>query len=234
MPVDLIPYLIDKTDNVELIRDQIAAILYENQLNQQLLATAAAKDPNQWKLNIFTEAASPFEKWLNVETGEVQLSDADKTPIVNVWFENETFPEGKGNVVKTQAASAIYNVDIYGLGLAGDDGDGQILADKAAAFEAQRATRLVRNILMAAQNTYLQARGVVGMRWIQSVSAYQPRLGDIAVQNVLGIRLAFRVDFQEISPQEQGVDLDSVFIEVQRDEDGEIKTLAEAEYDYQN
>lgn len=42
--------LIDKQDSVEIIRDQIAAILVQEIANQQALAIADSKDPALWTL----------------------------------------------------------------------------------------------------------------------------------------------------------------------------------------
>jgi len=228
---ETIPFLIQKRDNFEIIRDHIAGIIFCNQQEQQSLAANAGEDSALWKLDVFTEAASPFEKWLNLDSGEV--SQTDEAPIINVWFENATYPEDKGNVIKKQHSIGVFNIDIYGLGFAEDDGNGgHISADKAAAFNSQRALKLIRNILMAAQNTYLQLRGVVGQRWIQSVSSFQPRLGEVPVQNILGIRIAFRVLFIEESPQESGETLDELAITLNVDNNGQVTEAANVEYIY--
>ena len=55
-----LPSLIDKQDSFEIVRDQIAGILYENQLAQQALAVTAGKDPALWELRVFTEATNPW------------------------------------------------------------------------------------------------------------------------------------------------------------------------------
>ena len=60
----MISELIDKQDNFEIVRDQIAAILVNEVASQMALATAEAKDPEDWNLQIFTERSNPWEKWL--------------------------------------------------------------------------------------------------------------------------------------------------------------------------
>lgn len=217
----VIDSLIDKQDNFEIVRDQIAAILTTEVANQMAKATAASKDPALWDLQIFLERSNPFEKWLN--------NQDESAPIVNVWYDNGNFPGTKGGVVEKQEHEAIYNVDCYGLGVSEPDGEGHKPGDREAALEAQRAVRLVRNILMAAINTYLQLRGTVGQRWIQSITVLQPQIEGRTVQHVLGARIAFRVRLEELSPQVTPETLETLAVEVKRTEDGEVVLNAEYE-----
>lgn len=214
--------LIDKQDNFEVIRDQIAGILKTEIINQMALATAAAKDPDEWKLRIFTERSNPFEQFLNEQT--------DQSPIVNIWYENSNFEQSGSNISERQKTVAIYNIDCYGYGVSEDDGAGHKPGDREAAFEVQKALRLIRNILMAAENTYLQLRGLVWQRWPQNITVFQPQLDGRQMQQIVGARLAFKVTFNEFSPQVQAETLEYVAIDVRRTEDGEI--VLEADYDY--
>lgn len=215
--------LIDKQDNFEVIRDQIAGILVAEIANQMVLATAAAQDPNDYKLRIFTERSNPWEQWLN--------NQDDTSPIVNVWFDNSTYDPKVSNVMERQKTEAVYNIDCYGYGRSADDGGtGHIPGDREAAFEAQRALRLVRNILMAAENTYLLLRGLVWSRWPQAVTSFQPQQDGRQIQQVVGLRLAFRVVFNEFSPQFVPETLEFLAIDIIRKETGEI--YLEADYDF--
>lgn len=215
--------LIDKQDNAEIVRDQIAAILALESAAQQALATAATKDPAGWELQVYTERSNPWEKWLNDQT-------TDTAPIVNVWYDTATYNEAASNVVERQATEATFNIDCYGLGVSEDDGAGHKPGDREAAFEVQRAIRLVRNILMASEYTYLGLRGLVWQRWPQSVQVFQPASGDRIIQQIVAARLAFRVRFNEFSPQYVGQALELLSVDVKRTEDGQI--VAEADYDY--
>ena len=142
----MIQNLIDKQDSFEVIRDQIAAILATETASQMALATAATKDPQDWKMRIFTERSNPWEQWLNEQT--------DKSPIVNVWYDNSNFDPSASNIVERQGTDAIFNIDCYGYGVSSDDGaTGHNPGDKEAALAVQKALRLVRNILMAAEYT---------------------------------------------------------------------------------
>ena len=218
----VIDTLIDKQDGFEIVRDQIAAILVAEVANQKALAVGVSKDPADWDLDVYTERSEPYEKWRD--------SQADEAPIVNVWYDNGSFPGSRGSVVDKQEHEAIYNLDCYGLGVSETDGSGHKPGDREAAFEVQRAVRLVRNILMAAINTYLQLRGTVGQRWIQSITAFQPQIENRAVQKIVGARIALRVRLEETGPQVTPETLELLTTKMKRTEDGQI--VLEADFDY--
>ena len=222
--------LIDKQDNFEIVRDQIAAILTTETAAQQILATAAAKNPDLWKLRIFTERSNPVEEWRDIDS----LASTDLSPIINVWYDTGSFPMNKGNVVERQAHEATYNIDCYGVGYSRNVvAGGHVLGDKEAALEAQRAVRLVRNILMAAIYTYLgftRKNGFFARRWPQSITVFQPQIDGRPVQHIVGARIALRCEFNEFSPQFTPETLELLTVDVKRTEDGEI--VLEADYDY--
>jgi hypothetical protein len=83
---------------------------------------------------------------------------------------------------------------------------------------------------MAATYTYLNLRGVVWQRWPQSITVFQPQLDGRQMQQIVAARLAFRVQYNEFSPQVESVELETVAVDVKRTEDGEI--VAQAQYDY--
>ena len=218
----MIQSLIDKQDTFEIVRDQIAAILAIEVTNQMALAVNAGKDPDDWKLRIFTERSNPWEQF----RGDV----VDESPLVNVWYENSFFDESKSNVVSTQMSETIFNIDIYGYGVSSEDGAGHKPGDKEAALVCQRGIRLVRNILMASENTYLQLRGTVWQRWPQSITSFQPQQSENTVEKIVAARIALRVRFTEFSPQFEGEPLELLTTTVKRAEDGSI--YFEANYDY--
>ena len=216
--------LIDKQDNFEVIRDQIVAILVTEIAEQQVLAAAAAKDPDDWKLRVFAERSNPWEQYLNDPA-------SDPSPIVNVWYDNSNFDQSGSNISERQKTDGIFNIDCYGYGVSEDDGGtGHKPGDREAAYEVQKALRLVRNILMAAEYTYLGLRGLVWQRWPQSITVFQPQIDGRQVQQIVGARVAFRVVFNEFSPQVVAETLEYLSVDVKRAEDGEI--VLEADYDY--
>ena len=218
----MITTLIDKQDNFEIVRDQIAAILATEVANQMQLATDAGKDPSLWDLRIYKERSNPWEA--------LRGQNAPQTPIVNVWYEDSAFEKGSSNIMERQAASAGFNVDIFARGQARNTAEGHCPGDENAAEEAARALRLVRNILMAAEYTYLGLRGTVWQRWAQSITVFQPDIGGRAAEQVVGARLKLAVSFNEFAPQIEPVALELLSAQVKRAEDGEI--VIEADYNY--
>lgn len=216
--------LITKQDNVEIIRDQIAAILVTEVANQVALATTAGEpDPQNWNMRIFTERSNPWEQFMNSQT--------IRTPLVNVWFDSENFDPKASNVSERQKTEAVFNIDCYGYGKASDNvAGGHNPGDKEAALEVQKAIRFVRNILMASENTYLQLQGTVWSRWPQSITSFQPQLDAQNALQIVGARVALRVTFNEFSPQAIPETLETLAVTVLRTEDGEI--VLEAQYDY--
>lgn len=219
----MITELIDKQDSFEIIRDEIAAILATETASQQALATAAGKDPNDWKLRVYLERSNPWEVFLNEHN--------DRSPLVNVWYDNSSFDGRTSNTVERQKSESVFNIDCFGFGMSRNvAGGGHKAGDKEAALEVQRALRLVRNILMAGTYTYLGLRGLVWSRWPQSVTVFQPQIEARQIQQIVGARLAFKVVYNEFSPQVPAETLELVSAGVRRSEDGEL--VVTADYDY--
>lgn len=219
----MIDTLIDKQDSFEIIRDQIAAILAMEVTNQKQLATDAGKDETLWDFKVYTERSNPWEAYLN--------DMAEITPIVNVWYDNSVFSENQSNIVEKQATDGVFNIDCYAVANSSDNqAGGHNPGDKEAAFAVQRILRLVRNILMSAEYTYLGLRGLVWQRWPQTVTAFQPQQDRGNVRPVIAARIGFKVKFNEFSPQISGDVLELLSAQVSRAEDGEI--LFDADYDY--
>ena len=218
----MIQTLINKVDNVELIRDEIAAILVTESASQQALATLATLDPRLWMLNVYLERSNPWSEFLDAP------EQIDAPPIVNVAFDSESFDRSQGNVVERQRASMVFNIDCYGYGVAADDGGaGHIAGDQAAALNCMRAVRLVRNILMASEYTYLTHQGLIGRRWINSISAFQPPIDSQTMQQVVAARISLEVLCNEFAPQYEGPPLELVSVQVKRAEDGAVLLTAE-------
>lgn len=217
----LIEALIDKDDTSELVRDKVAEILLAESASQMALAVTAAKDPALWKLRVFLERTSPWEEWR--DAGD----SPDLSPIVSVSIDTLNYDAGKSDVIKRQHCSASINIDCYGVGVSTETDDGHDPGDLKAALESQRAVKLVRNILMSANYTYLDMRGLVGKRWLQNVQWMQVDIDAQAVGHVRVGRFILNVDFNEFSPQFAGVPLAAVSAGVRRRSTGELYFTAE-------
>jgi hypothetical protein len=214
---------------VEIVRDDLAAILKVESENQQRLALldAPQRNPDDWALDVFLERSDPWEMFpLGSSTDEADPKPKPP-PIVNVWFDEDTF-DRRGNVVESQATTAIFHVDCYGYGRTRETDTGHEAGDRLAVFEAMRAARLVRNILMSAAYTYLGRQGTIAGRWLKSRKLIQPGGENGAVDNVVAVRLTFEVSFKEEAPQFEGQPLELIASSVLRAGDGRV--LLQANY----
>lgn len=202
----LIDDALAKQDNLELVRDKVAAILaIENSLT--------LSPP----MRVYSERSNPWADWTHTPEQGEQL------PLVNVSLDAANFDKSASSVVTNQRATATINLDCYGYGVSVETPSGFNPGDATASLEAQRAARLVRNLLMAAKYTYLDMRGVVMQRWISSINVFQPQLGAEAVQNIVGVRLTLEVMFQETATQVAPVGVSEfVGITIHRQETGEV------------
>ncbi len=217
MATQVLQSLITTTDGFVAIRRQILAILVAERDNQMTLATAAGQDPQMWNFKAYEERSKVFEEAIS------QQQTGTPLPIVNVWFDSDSFDKRSATVAETQDATANYNIDIFGFGLASNTANGHMPADLVAANNCQRISTQVRNMLMASHNTYLQLpRGVARDRRLQSRQEFQPRLDQNPDIEILAMRMRFEVRFNETSPQYQGQPLSELAISIIRSSTGEI------------
>lgn len=221
----MIPDLIDKQDTSEIIRDQIAAILKAEEINQRALAEAAGKDPEGWRFKIYLERSNPWADFMD--------ATEPQPPVINVTLEscdyNQSWSVIGGQHVGT---TAVFNIDCYGHGMSADEiaSDGHVAGDKMGCLEAQRAARFARNVLASAHYTYLDMpRGVVHQRWVDGLTILQPALEGREMQQIVAARLPLHVRFNEIAPQHAGEIAEIIGVTIFRQATGEIHFQGEYE-----
>lgn len=222
MPIET---LIENRDGATLVRDRIAEILATESKAQQNLALAAGKNARLYELKVTKERAAPW--------GSFQDAQDHYAPIINVWFDTDNFEKRLGNLVDGQRAIGTFNVDCYGASIAKSAGiSGYKSGDELAALEAERAAELCRNILMAAHYIWLGFKPgeLVGSRWLQSRTKYQIEFDESTMQRVVGVRLAFAVEYRETAPQHAGQPLKYISVDLVRNDDGFL--IAEVDHDY--
>lgn len=197
MPLELI----DKKDNWEYIRDEIASILARETGNQQVKAVEAGKNPDLWKFRVFIERSRPWE----------MLSEHDEVlfPIANVVFDTLNFSSSGSAVTSPQQSDgSVFNIDIVSGAFAEKSvEEGHKSADKTAVLDCQRIIRLVRNILFSVPPNslapgedyyFLNLRGVVGGRRIQAINSFQTDNENQALA-IAAARIVFAVTHIETS-----------------------------------
>lgn len=215
-----IEFLIQKKDTKEIVRDKIAQILVVERDNQKALAVAAGEDPALWDFYVYVERFFPWSLWQNTD---------NLTPIVNIWFQSDTTMGGASDVVQRQTQDGKFNIDVYARGANTEDGSGQLAGDKQAMENLHRTIRLIRNILMAGEYTYLDLRGLVGYRMPDATEVFQPELDDQNALPIIGGRMRMSVRYNELSPQAVPSCVESIVVNIEQSPSGEIVT---AEYDF--
>lgn len=209
-------------DNLEIVRDQVAAIIKAESDQQKALAVADEEDPEPWALRVFTERTNCWGYFTANEAGDDDAPPAvETTPIVSVWVDSVTYDKKRSVPSQRQQASAKINIDFYGCGISGDSSAGHDSGDEIAANEVLRAYRLVRNFLMADVWVSLGMLGVVADRWPESFETLHPE-DKTRVENVHAGRCVLEVSFNEFSPQYEGETLELISAAVKRKETGEI------------
>lgn len=200
---------LDKPDTIELVREQVAAILYQEMANQHTLAVADG-DPvaDDYLTTVFVENDEPLNF---VE------SDNPLFPLINVSVDREK------RASKDSSASVNYRkyngtilIDCYQTG----NFDGNF-AGRKATIKAWKLARCVRAILESDEYTYLKLRGVVTGHEITGRQAFVPDMQNSALKVVV-VRLELEVTYDQASPITTGPGLEIMTIKIE-DETGQIQ-----------
>lgn len=208
--------LIDKQDNVEIVRDRICEILAIETASQQALALAAGKDPGDWKFKVFREREHAWEPFLAYDDPRPRVR------VVNVTYSDSVPDKGRSNVVRDQVGPSRFYVDCIGLGRSRKTSAGHIPGDEDAALEAHALARLVRNILMAAHYECLALPNIVTNRWDEGRRILKPQEEGLVIPNVVVSRMTLSVEHFEESPQWTGDPLELISVDVVRNPGGEF------------
>jgi hypothetical protein len=194
--------LIDTPDTLEIVRDQIAAILSLEIQNQYAIAKSQqVKNTADYNIPIYLENGRPYD--VNGKDGKTL------TRFVNILLPKVGVPESNPRL-GTQKERATFFIDCAACG----NDSGNFRDDKSAMFRAWRVTRLVRRILMSDYYAYLGFRGIVSERTVTAMVAGNPdKLEDSALFWET-IRVTFEVGFMEKAIEAQGVLLDGIDFEV--------------------
>lgn len=216
--------LINRPDNFEVIRDEIAAILALETVNQQALAVAVPLDPKPWKFDVYKERSRIWDS--------LDQSEEPVTPVVNVWFDSEDVAGNQSYNALTQTMNpGIFNIDVFTSAINTKNvGLGYLSADQQAVFDCQRIMRLIRTILFSVppdrtqpgdDYSFLNLRGVVGYRRIQSVSMFQPDYKKQTVIIAAG-RIALAVKYIETGIEGPDNDFDLLQLQTTIGEGGQV------------
>lgn len=177
--------LLIEPDNIEIIRDQIAALLALD-LDRQHELAVQAEDPNaaDYNVRVFVENDDPLQYT------DDDSEESNPFPCVNVSIDSSA-PDGGSATVNKQNMTAQFFIDCYATGNTSSDAD----FGTKASLKAWKTARLVRRILRAEPNTYLRLRGVVGKVSFKFQSG-EPSAPQSSVR-VKMVRITLSVDYVE-------------------------------------
>lgn len=139
-------------DNIEIIRDQIAALLAVDFAHQaELAAEARVKSKRDYDVAVYVENENPLQY---VDDEEPK---SNPFPCVNVSVDSSGNERGTGSVNKQSMVATIF-LDAYATGNTGSSED----FGMRAGLKAWKTARLCRRILRAEKNTFFRLRGIVG------------------------------------------------------------------------
>lgn len=196
-------------DNIEVIRDQIAALLFlDLQKQYELAVDAEDLNAQDYKVAVYVENDDPLQYV------DDEVPESNPFPCVNVSLDSSNASNATAGV-NVQKFAAQVLVDCYATGNTSSDAD----FGTKASLKAWKVARLVRRILRAEPNTYLRMRGVVGgISW--KFQAGSPSQSQSAI-NVKMVRITLTVEYAEDVAITGGV-LDWNTVGLITDENGQV------------
>jgi hypothetical protein len=189
-----IDYLLDKPDNIELIRDTVCAILKTECAAQREMASKNS-DADDYRIGIWKDKSRPWQ--LN--------EDSEKKkpfPLVNVQLIGFKADSPIGSAIGQKKYVGEFYLDCYAHG----EFDNAEPDDTDAALKAWKIGRVIRNILTSEHHAYLGLRGMVRDYRITEGKTGDPRNNEQSAQSITICRLILSVDYFEDSPQVEGVE----------------------------
>jgi hypothetical protein len=194
--------LIEEPDTLEVMRDQLAALLSLELQNQYALAREKGIPRAQdYSVKVFVENTRPYD---GATIGRGQIS------LINILVSKVTAPTSNPRI-GNQKEKAIVFIDCAADG----NNTGNFRDDKSATFRAWKIMRLVRRIVMSDQYAYLGMRGTVTSRTFTQMEAGSPNIQAALALTV--IRATLEVDFVERSIETPSVTLEGIDYTVDAD-----------------
>lgn len=220
MTTKVINELIEYKSGVQIVIDKIAEILVNELANQQAIAISEGKDPDKYKGRVFTDRYEPLDQFKK-----------NKTPLANIFESDDSTKLGStATSGKTQDMVTVF-IDCYGIGSAKQTASGHTPADLDATNSCRNFSDLVRRILSADINENLQLdRKVVNSVIITSGQLFIPDFNARQLEPVMAKRLTLQCNVIDQPMVNNGVPLESVIIDIEKSDSGEV--YATAEYDY--
>jgi len=186
--------LLDKPDNVELIRDNICAILKTETIAQHELAKGRP-DEADFRIGVWKDKTRP---WSLTEDHEKK----HPFPLVNVQLREVKLDTPPGSTFGQKKYVCVFHLDCYAHGEFGAEEPD----DTDSALKAVKIGRVIRNIITSEHHAYFGLRGIVRDYRITQGTIGDPRNDEQSAQSITIFRLVLVVEYYEDSPKVEGVE----------------------------
>lgn len=153
-----------------------------------------------------------FDPW-NVEVDEFNPG------VANVVWSASNFPDGEGNNFDQTSLSS-FDIDCY-ASQRGIENAGVITPKDQRAADVLHAlvTKIYFTIMSPIYYDLGLTPGTIVRPWITNMVKFVPTETNIPIQGVIAARVSCRVKHEEVPPQAEGVDLEIVNVDTDRDDD---------------
>jgi len=154
-----------------------------------------------------------FDPW-NVDV------DDQYSGVVNVSWSSSNFPGSEGNNFD-QTSNSVFEIDCYaaqkGKGLPG----GSIIPkdQNAAILLHEIITKVYYTIMSPVYYDLGLTPGTIVRSWVSNIIKFIPTESNIPIVGIIAARMTCNIKFEEIPPQIEGVDLEVINIDTDRDDD---------------
>lgn len=192
----------------------ITTNMYFDTVLKAIEATLAAEAANQVSLSGtgWKTVRERFDPW-NVEV------DKFNPGVVNIVWSSSNFPDGEGNNFD-QTSMSSFDIDLY-ASQKGLESGGVITPKDQRAADVLHAliTKIYYTIMSPIYYDLGLTPGKIVRPWITNIVKFVPTETNIPIQGVVAARLSCQVKFEEIPPQAEGVNLEIINVDTNRDDD---------------
>lgn len=188
--------------------------MYFDTVLKAIESTLAAEAANQVALGGtgWQTVRERFDPW-NIEVDEFNPG------VANIVWSSSNFPDGEGNNFD-QTSMSSFDIDLY-ASQKGLESGGVVMPKDQRAADALHAliTKIYFTIMSPIYYDLGLTPGKIVRSWITGIVKFVPTETNIPIQGVVAARLSCRVKFEEIPPQAEGVDLEIINVDANRDDD---------------
>lgn len=177
--------------------------------------TLKTESLNQIKLGGkgWTTVRERFDPW-NVDV------DKHCAGIANIVWSSSNFPGSEGNNFDQTSISA-FEIDCYASKAGSKLPGGSIIPkdQNTADLLHEIITKIYYTIMSPVYYDLGLTPGLIVRPWISNIVKFIPTEANIPIVGVLAARMSCGVKFEEIPPQIEGVDLEAINVDTNRDDD---------------